>query len=127
MSQIDNSSDDPGFAVSKGTGSTHLLVQSTANVGSFKSSLVIVNIGDSDAVVDIVSHNSEGNIQGEARGILISKGGFYSTTNILETLGVHSGYGPVEILSTNGKPLLVTSRVYSDSGTSGFFEGQSID
>ena len=126
-SQIDNTSDDPGFAVSKGTGSTHLLVESTANVGSFKSSLVIVNIGDSDALVDIVSRNIEGDIQGEARGVLISKGGFYSTTNILETLGVHSGYGPVEILSTNGKPLLVTSRVYSNSGTSGFFEGQPMN
>ena len=126
-SQIDNTSDDPGFAVSKGTGSTHLLVESTANVGSFKSSLVIVNVGDADAMVDIVSRNIDGVIQGEARGVLISKGGFYSTTNILETLGVHSGYGPVEILSTNGKPLLVTSRVYSNSGTSGFFEGQSMN
>ena len=94
VSQIDNSSDDPGFAVSKGSGSTHLLVQSTANVGSFKSSLIVVNIGDSDAAVDIVSHNSGGSIQGEARGIMISKGGFYSTTNILETLGINSGYGP---------------------------------
>ena len=127
VSQIDNSSDDPGFAVSKGTGSTHLLVQSTANVGTFKSSLVIVNTGDSDAVVDILSHDSGGSIQGEARGILISKGGFYSTTNILETLGVKSSYGPVEIISTNGKPLLATSRVYSNSGTSGFFEGQSMN
>ncbi len=127
VSQIDNSSDDPGFAVSKGSGSTHLLVQSTANVGSFKSSLIVVNIGDSDAAVDIVSHNSGGSIQGEARGIMISKGGFYSTTNILETLGINSGYGPIEILSTNGKPLLVTSRVYSNSGTSGFFEGQPMN
>ena len=127
VSQIDNSSDDPGFAVSKGTGSTHLLVQSTANVGSFKSSLVIVNTGVSDAIVDIISHDSEGNIQGEARGILISKGGFYSTVNILQTLGVNSSYGPVEIISTNGQPLLATSRVYSNSGTSGFFEGQLMD
>jgi len=127
VSQIDNSTDDPGFAVSKGIGSTRLLVQSTANLGSFKSSLVIVNTGDSAATVDIVSHDSDGNIQGEARGILISRGGFYSTANVLETLGVSSSYGPVEIVSTNGQPLLVTSRVYSNSGTSGFFEGQSME
>ena len=113
--------------MSKGTGSTHLLVQSTANVGSFKSSLAIVNTGNSDAIVDIVSHNSDGTIQGELRGVLISKGGCYITANILEILGVSSGYGPVEIISTNGQPLLATSRVYSTSGTSGFLEGQSMD
>ncbi|MFN8008612.1 MAG: DUF5719 family protein [Terriglobia bacterium] len=127
VSQIDNSTDDPGFATSKGIGSTHLLVQSTANVGSFKSSLVIVNIGDSDAAVDIISHDSAGEVQGQARGILIPKGGFYSTTNILATLGVNSSYGPVEIISTNGQPILATSRVYSDTGTSGFFEGQAME
>ena len=45
-SQIDNGTYDPGLAVSKGVGASKLLVQSTANVGNFKSSLVVVNLGD---------------------------------------------------------------------------------
>ena len=48
-SQIDNATDDPGFAVSKGRGASKLLVQSTANVGNFKSSLVVVNLGNAAA------------------------------------------------------------------------------
>jgi hypothetical protein len=58
---------------------------------------------------------------------VINAGGFFSTANILELLGVTSGYGPIEIISTNGQPIMATSRVYSTSGTSGFFEGQAID
>lgn len=123
-SQIDNSTNDPGFAVSKGQGATRLLVQSTTNVGSFKSSLVVVNTGGSDAMVDIVSRDTQGSLTGASRGILIPAGGFFSTDNILATLGVASSFGPVEILSTNGQPVMATSRVYSSSGTSGFFEGQ---
>ena len=126
-SQIDNLTNDPGFAVSRGQGATRLLVQSTANVGSFKSSLVVVNTGSTQALVDLVSRDAAGNVNGESKGLLIPAGGFFSTANILELLGVTSSYGPIEILSTNGQPLMATSRVYSTSGTSGFFEGQPID
>jgi chitodextrinase len=125
-SQIDNSTNDPGFAVSKGQGTTRLLVQSTANVGSFKSSLVVVNTGKTTAVVDIIARDSQGTIKGESRGVMIPAGGFFRTANILESLGVSASYGPVEIMSTNGQPILATSRVYSTSGTSGFFEGQPV-
>jgi len=125
-SQIDNSSNDPGFAMGKGQGATRLLVQSTANVGSFKSSLVVANTGSMDAVVDIVSRDANGAVKGESRGIVIPAGGLFSTANILETLGVSSNYGPVEIISTNSQPVMATSRVYSTSGTSGFFEGQPM-
>ena len=125
-SQIDNSTNDPGFAVSRGQGAVRLLIQSTANVGSFKSSLVVVNTGDMAAVVDIVSRDLGGMVTGESRGILIPAGGFFSASNILETLGVSSSFGPVEIISTNGQPVMATSRVYSSSGTSGFFEGEPI-
>jgi chitodextrinase len=125
-SQIDNLTNDPGFAVSKGYGATRLIVQSTANVGSFKSSLVVVNLGSAPAVVDLVSRDSEGVVKGESRGVVIPASGFFGSANILESLGV-SSYGPIEIISTNGQPIIATSRVYSASGTSGFFEGQPIE
>jgi len=126
VSQIDNLTNDPGFAVSKGQGAPHLLVQSTANVGSFRSSLVVVNTGSTEAMVDLISRDATGNVSGQSRGLVIPAGGFFSTANVLEMLGVTSGYGPIEIISTNGQPVMATSRVYSTSGTSGFFEGQTI-
>ena len=126
-SQIDNTTDDPGFAVSKGGGASKLLVQSTANIGNFKSSLVVVNLGAAAAAVDIVAHNVQGTVQGELRGQVFRRGGFISFANILEGLGTVNDFGPVEIVSTNGQPLLATSRVYSLSHTSGFFEAQVLE
>jgi hypothetical protein len=96
-------------------------------VGSFKSSLVVVNTGSAPALVDLISRDAEGNIKGQSRGMVIPAGGFFSTANILELLGVTSSYGPIEIISTNGQPVMATSRVYSTSGTSGFFEGQAFE
>ncbi len=126
-SQINNVTNDPGFTMSKGQGTSKLLVQSAANVGNFRSSLVVLNTGDSEAIVDLVSYDESGQIKGESRGITIPAHGFFSSANILENLKVANSFGPVEIMSTNGQPLVATSRVYSTSGMSGFFEGQSVE
>ncbi|MEW5979037.1 MAG: DUF5719 family protein [Acidobacteriota bacterium] len=127
VSQIDNATNDPGFAVSKGQGASRLLVQSTANVGSFRSSLVVVNPGSESASVDIIARDSNGRETGRLAGVLIPARGYYAVPNILEALGVAESYGPIEILSNLGQPILATSRVYSTSGTSGFFEGQRVE
>lgn len=127
VSEIDNLTNDPGFTVSKASGAARLLIGSTANVGAFKSSLVIVNTGTEEARVDVVMRDSEGVIQGQLNDLAIPVQGFYRSSNILEGLGVSSSFGPVEVFCTNGQPLIVTSRVYSTSGTSGFFEGELLD
>lgn len=124
---IDNATDDPGFAEGKGAGSTALLVESVANMGSFKSSLVIVNMGDSSALVDILSHDVTGQINGELRSIVIPARGYFSSDNILERLGVSNNFGPIEITSTNGQPIIATSRVYSTLRTSGFLQGEAVE
>ena len=124
---IDNATNDPGFAVARGQGSTRLLVDSTANVGSFRSSLVVVNTGDGDAIVDIVSHDVTGRISGERRNLVIPAHASFSHSNILENVGVTNDFGPLEIISTNGQPIIATSRVYSTSRTSGFFQSDEIE
>ena len=126
-SQIDNVTDDPGLAISQAGGNSHVLIQSAANAGNFKSSLVIVNTGTSTAIVNLTSRDSNGNLTGQLQNLSIPAHGFFSVPNILERLGVSENFGPVEILSTNGQPLVVTSRVYSTSGTSGFFAGQPLE
>jgi hypothetical protein len=124
---IDNVTNDPGFAVGLGQGSTHLQVDSTANVSSFKSSLVIVNTSDAAASVDLVSYDVTGNISGELHSVVIAARGYFTNANILEHVGVTNNFGPLEIICTNGQPIIATSRVYSTSRTSGFFQGQGIE
>jgi hypothetical protein len=107
---------DPGFAVSRATGAAiHLLVESTANIGSFRSSLVVINANNDEAVVDIISRDETGKINGQLQGLVIPAHGYVSSPNILQQLGVSNNFGPLEILSTNGQPILATSRVYSAS------------
>jgi len=124
---IDNRTNDPGFAQGQRQGATELLLDSTANIGSFRSSLIIVNTGDTDAVVDVIAHDVSGNISGEHRGLVIPARGSFSNSNILAHLGVKDSFGPLEIISTNGQPIVATSRVYSDAGPSGFFQGHDLE
>jgi|WetSurMetagenome_2_1015567.scaffolds.fasta_scaffold73564_2 hypothetical protein len=127
VSQIENVTSDPGFSSSRSAGGSHLLVPSSANTGSWSSSLVVVNLGSSTASVDLVSRNNAGEVQGRLPGVLIPAQGFISYENILSSMGVANGYRPIEILAADGQPLIATSRVRSSSRTSGFFEGQLVE
>jgi hypothetical protein len=88
---------------------------------------VAINAGESETVVDIISRDENGKITGELPSLVIPAHGSFGSSNILEQLGVSNSFGPLEISSTNGQPILATSRVYSTSGTSGFFEGQATE
>ncbi|PYV36267.1 MAG: hypothetical protein DMG06_31105, partial [Acidobacteria bacterium] len=68
-----------------------------------------------------------GQINGELRNLVIPARGYFSSANILEQLGVSNTFGPVEITSTNGQPIIATSRVYSTSRTSGFLQGEAVE
>ena len=124
-SQVHNVTNDPGFEVSQGRGSTRLLVPS-ATQGKFTSSLVIVNAGSDNALVDVISRGTDGAITGQLRSIFIPARGYFSDAKILESLGSSQSSGSVEIISTNGQPIIATSRVYTTSGTSDFLDGQSM-
>jgi hypothetical protein len=127
VSEIDNATNDPGFVIGKTQGSAHQLVGSTSNLGVFRSTLVVVNTGEQVATVTITMRDVDGQIQGGLKDLKIPAHGFYSMPNILDSLGVSDDFGPLEVLSTNGQPLVVISRVYTSSGTSGFLEGQPLE
>jgi hypothetical protein len=122
---IDNQTNDPGFAQSKPSGSTDLLIESATNQGNFRSSIIVVNLGTVAAAIDIRAYDVAGQIRGEEDGLLIPARGYFSSDDILSRLGISNSFGPVEIASTNGQPILVISRVSSSSGTSGFLEGMN--
>jgi hypothetical protein len=122
--QIDNASQDPSIEDSASGGGSHLLLKSSAN-SNFQSTLVIVNPNDSAVTVTVSSRQGEttgnGNITG-TRSIDIAPGGYFASSNILQDLAATSAFGPIEVLSTSGSPLIAVSRVYSSGGhTSGFF------
>ncbi len=127
-SQIENSTNDPGFSMGRNLGGYRFLVPSAVNTINWSSSLVIVNPNAEPAYVDIVARDSDGGVQGRLMGLLIPAAGFFSHDNVLAYLGIPSGFGPVEVSSPiQASPLMVTSRVCSINKTSGFFEGQVLE
>jgi hypothetical protein len=127
--QIHNTSQDPSIENSLSAGRSHLLLKSSANL-NFQSTLVIVNPNNSPVTATIRSRQGGTNGNGSitaTQSINIAAKGYFESDNILQSLGATSSFGPIEILSDPGSPLIAVSRVYSVSGnTSGFFNAEPL-
>ena len=126
VSQINNRSSDPGFARSDVLSSSRLLIPSATNVNQFRSTITIVNAGNgAEAQVRVRVRNRQGRTIGESRSRTLPSDGIFHLDDLLGSLEVSSNFGPVEIESLNGVPLLAVSRVYSiEDDTGGFFLAQ---
>jgi hypothetical protein len=122
---INNVGDDPGLATNVVSGATRLLIPSATNVNQFRSTLTVINLGNSSAPIRLIVRNTSGGIQVQSDGVVIPSNGIYNVDDILTSLGLVNSYGPIEIQSLNEVPLAAVSRVYSIiDNTSGFFAAQ---
>jgi len=126
ISQINNATSDPGFAISRGAGNPRLLLLSSANDSRWHSTLVVVNPEVIEAYIRLTARDINGEVKSQMGILAIPARGFFTKENILEYLGLSNFYGPIEIQATNGVKILATSRIISADGTSAFFEGQAI-
>ncbi|MCI0423750.1 MAG: IPT/TIG domain-containing protein [Acidobacteria bacterium] len=127
--QIDNLTNDPSIENSVSSGSANLLLKSTANT-SFRSTLAIVNPNASPVSVQITAREGSSTNNGAATGtriITIPPNGQFVSQDILSEIGASSTFGPVEMRSLTGSPIIAVSRVYNITGnTSGFFNAQPL-
>jgi hypothetical protein len=106
------------------TGATRILIPSSANIGTFSSSLVLMNVGVTTAQVAMKAYGTSGELLGQSSTpLVIGPNGTVSFENVLQTLGVTDNYGPIEITSLNNVPIIASSRVSSTTRSGGFFEG----
>ena len=127
VTQIDNRSSDPSLDLGAMSGGTRLGILSTTSVNQFRSSLVVLNIGDTTAEVSLLQRDASGRLL-HRQEIAIPARGQFQSPDLHAAFGIGNVSGPLEILSTNGVPLIATSRVYAlDSGTSGFFRGLDLE
>ncbi len=125
-SQIDNVFSDLSLVVGKSPiGATKVLIPSTVDTSSFRSSLAIVNLDSLSTNVQITARDNDGNVR-QLSNLTIPGNGFFFYGNILSSLGLEGTFGPLEISSLDSKPLLAVSRVYSPQRTGGYFEGIDI-
>ncbi len=127
VTQIDNRSSDPSLDLGAMSGGTRLGILSTTSVNQFRSSLAVLNIGDTTAEVSLLQRDARGRLLQRQEISIPARGQFHSP-DLHAAFGIGNVSGPLEILSTNGVPLIATSRVYAlDSGTSGFFRGLDLE
>ena len=127
VTQIDNRSSDPSLDLGAMSGGTRLGILSTTSVNQFRSSLVVLNVGDAAADVTLLQRDSSGSLL-HRQEVAIPSRGLFQSRDLHADFGIGKVSGPLEILSTNGVPLIATSRVYAlDSGTSGFFRGLDLE
>jgi hypothetical protein len=88
---------------------------------------MVINLSaGSSAPIIVTVRDSGGNIIGQDTTRVIPPNGFFWVDDLLTSLNINSSYGPLEVESTNGVPVAVTSRVYSNDHTSGFFQGEDL-
>jgi hypothetical protein len=121
-SQIDNLSEDFSLMVGKNFHSAKLLIPSTTVVGGFRSNLVVANLDASPSTVELKFRDVDGNLKASSVEV-IPGNGLLSSADILSQLGMTGHYGPLEIVSLEGKPIVAVSTVSSPQRTAGTFEG----
>lgn len=127
VTQIDNESSDPSLDLGAMSGGARLGILSTTSVNQFRSSLVILNVGDATADVSLMLRDAGGGLL-HRQEVAIPARGQFESPELHAHFGISGVSGPLEILSNNGVPLIATSRVYAlDSGTSGFFRGLDLE
>jgi len=122
VSVIDNATGDPGLQAGRDTGQSKLFIHSLTNIGNYRSSLVILNLGNSSASVKLTARDEIGSVLAIKEGVAIPQNGFYFSEDILSDLGIASAVVALEIESINLSPLLAVTRVAGASRTSGFLE-----
>jgi hypothetical protein len=121
--QIDNLTTDLSFVVGKAPGTaTRLLIPSTASTEKFKSTLTVVNLSASPSIVQLTARDDQGATRG-TQPVSIPGNGFVVFDDVLSSMGLGGSFGPLEIVSTDGRPIHAVSRVYSPQRTGGYFEG----
>ena len=132
-SVINNATNDPSIELAvadqigkpvaylESTG-TRLMIQSTTNIGNFKSNLTVVNVGTDAGLLLIKIYDFAGNLVGTETAT-IPVNGMYVNNNIRG-----SSYGPIIIEVTDPSPnntgaprIIANSLVQSTNQTGGFF------
>jgi type 1 glutamine amidotransferase len=125
-SLIDNQTQDPALSVAVSHSATKWLVPSATSAGSFKSSLALANLDGEPAQVAVTVRNSDGTVM-KSTVMTIPASGMFVSQDVLATLGLPGRFGPIEITSSNGKPLLAASRITSGQRTGSTFAAVPLE
>jgi uncharacterized protein len=119
-SLIDNQTQDPALTVAASHSATKWLIPSATSAGSFKSGLALANLDRDPAQVAMTVRDSDGAVM-KSTMMTIPASGMFVSQDVLATLGLPGRFGPIEITSPNGRPLLAASRVISSQRTGSAF------
>ena len=125
-SLIDNQTQDPALSVAVSHSATRWFIPSATSTGSFKSSLALANLDAEPAQVTVTARDSEGAVM-KSTVMTIPASGMFVSQDLLATLGLPGRFGPIEISSPRGKPMLAASRVISGQRTGSAFAAVPLE
>ena len=119
VSTIENATNIP-LIIPMNSKGVRLAIAAVSNLGGrYVSSLVVSNEGRAEATVVILARDPSGAVGDQLLAVSIPAGGFFYRADILAALGIASGFGPLEIRSTNGQPISAQSLVVSAAANRG--------
>jgi hypothetical protein len=131
-SQIDNLSHDPAFIQSRSSGGQRLLIASTTSVYPYRSGLAILNLAQEYADVELKLRNGASELLATLTKRIPPRGQIV-LSDLHREMGIERSYGPLEIISKTGQPLLALSRVTQIANrshgfiSSSFLEGEESE
>jgi hypothetical protein len=131
---IDNVTLDPSVVQGMRGKGPRVIVPTSTSMGSFTTSLTVLNDANAANTVQIRLRDPGGTIRA-TRSITLAPYGFLQTENVHAFLGVTGMFGPIEVRSTNQAPLnlVAIARVSASVTTAaglgtvgGFFSGEAV-
>ncbi|PYV37570.1 MAG: hypothetical protein DMG06_27750 [Acidobacteria bacterium] len=108
--QIDNISNDPAFIQSRSEGASQLWISSTTSKYPYRSGLAVVNLADKIAQVELKLRGNSGDLLTVLTKQIMPRGQII-LPDLHNEMGITEVYGPLEISSKGGDPILGVSRV----------------
>ena len=125
-SLIDNQTQDPSLSLALPCSATKWLIPSATSAGHFQSSLAVANLDIEPAPVVVTVHDAGGALL-KSMAMTIPPLGMFVSQDVLASLGLAGRFGPIEINSSGGKPLVAASRVTSGQRTGGAFAAVPLE
>ena len=126
-SQIDNRTEDSSIQQGRReSAAERIVIPSSSSFDPYRTSLVVINNSPTAGRVEIRARDATGNTLAVLNELEIKPNGYLYFEDIHRGLGLSNVYGPIEITATGGIKISATARVFTQQGTSGYFEGVDL-
>ena len=127
-SQIDNFTLDASMeqGLAESAAATRIVLPSSVGTSQFRTSLVVVNHSASPGQVQIRSRKAEDGTPQVSVNRTLERYGYLFFADFYQEAEAGEVFGPIELEATGGISITAAAGIYTQQGTSGYFEGVDL-